>query len=54
MGRKTACVTFVVEPELKELMKRVSAKQGIQVSDFIRICIIERLTAMGYEIKSDP
>jgi len=54
MPKKTAFIALVVEPEIKELIKRVSTKQGIQISDFVRICIMERLTSMGYDIKTDP
>jgi len=53
VARKTERVILAIEPELKELMRKVSASQGIQVSDLVRMSVRNYLRSLGYKLDEE-
>ena len=50
--KKKPVIIVSVEPKLKEAIREASAAQGLQMSDLVRMCVIEYLRRNNF--LSDP
>jgi len=46
--KKKPVLILTVDPQLKEAIRRASAERGIQMSDLVRMCVIDYLKHNGF------